>query len=44
MQLAISDAGILIDLSSIGLLVAMTKLPFEFVIPDFVVNEITRRE
>jgi predicted nucleic acid-binding protein len=44
MRIAISDANILIDISSVGLLETMTRLPFEFVVPDFVVNEITRPE
>ena len=44
MRIAISDANILIDLSNGGLLESMARLPYEFVVTDFVLQEITRAD
>lgn len=44
MLLAISDASVLIDMADSNLLGPLTKLPYRFVVPDFVVREITRDE
>jgi predicted nucleic acid-binding protein len=44
MLLAISDASILVDMADTNLLGPLTKLPYRFVVPDFVVGEITRDE
>jgi len=42
MLLAISDASVLVDMADTNLLGPLTKLPYRFVVPDFVVKEITR--
>ncbi len=42
MQLAISDANILVDLVDVGLLEQATRLPIQLVVPDIVLNEVTR--
>jgi predicted nucleic acid-binding protein len=42
MLLAISDASVLVDMADTGLLMPLTKLPYRFVVPDFVVKEVTR--
>jgi predicted nucleic acid-binding protein len=44
MRIAISDASILIDLSGVGLLDTMVRLPFDFIVTDFVLHEITRAD
>jgi chemotaxis response regulator CheB len=44
MLLAISDASVLVDMADANLLGSLTKLPYRFVVPDFVVREITRGE
>jgi predicted nucleic acid-binding protein len=44
MLLAISDASVLVDLADTNLLGPLTKLPYRFVVPDFVIREITRDE
>ena len=44
MLLAISDASVLVDMADTDLLGPLTKLPYRFVVPDFVVREITRDE
>lgn len=44
MLLAISDASVLVDMADSGLLEALTRLPYRFVVPDFVVREISRAE
>jgi predicted nucleic acid-binding protein len=41
---AISDASVLVDMADTGLLGPLTKLPYQFVVPDFVFKEITRVE
>jgi hypothetical protein len=38
MRIAISDANILIDLSNGGLLDSMARLPYEFVVTDFLLR------
>ena len=44
MLLAISDASVLVDMADSNLLGPLTRLPYRFVVPDFVVKEITRVE
>ncbi len=44
MLLAISDASVPVDMADTNLLGPLTKLPYRFVVPDFVVREITRDE
>jgi predicted nucleic acid-binding protein len=44
MRIAISDASILIDLANVGLLETLAKLPFDFIVTDFILNEITRMD
>ncbi len=44
MLLAISDASVLVDMADSNLLGPLTKLPYRFVVPDFVAREITRNE
>jgi predicted nucleic acid-binding protein len=44
MLLAISDASVLIDLADSNLLGPLTKLPYNLVVPDFVLTEITEHE
>jgi len=41
MLLAISDASVLVDMADSNLLGPLTRLPYRFVVPDFVVKEIT---
>jgi len=42
MLLAISDASVLVDMAEANLLGSLTRLPYEIVAPDFVIEEITR--
>jgi hypothetical protein len=42
MLLAISDASVLVDMAEAKLLGSLTRLPYEIVAPDFVIEEITR--
>ena len=44
MLLAMSDASVLVDMAQTKLLSPMTRLPYEIVAPDFVIEEITRQE
>ncbi len=44
MLLAICDASVLVDMADASLMEPLTKLPYRFVVPDFVVREITRAE
>jgi len=44
MLLAICDASVLVDMADSNLLGPLTRLPYRFVVPDFVVKEITRVE
>jgi predicted nucleic acid-binding protein len=42
MLLTISDASVLVDMTDTNLLGPLTRLPYRFVVPDFVAKEITR--
>ena len=44
MLFAISDASVLVDMADTNLLGPLTRLPYRFVVPDFVVREITIEE